>query len=50
MSEGFVINPSYTVDYTTMNSVSNVFNGVSAATYANQFGVTNNSKGFDYFK
>ena len=50
MSEGFVINPSYTVDYTAMNSVSNVFNGVSAATYANQFGVTNNSKGFDYFK
>ena len=50
MSEGFVINPSYTVDYTTMNSVSNVFNGVAATTYADAFGVTNNSKGFDYFK
>jgi len=50
MSEGFVINPRYTVDYSTMNNVATVFNGVSANTYANSFGVTNNSKGFDYFK
>jgi len=50
MSEGFVINPNYTVDYSTMNNVATVFNGVSANTYANSFGVTNNSKGFDYFK
>lgn len=50
MSEGFVINPTYTVDYSTMNSVANVFNGAAATNYANSFGVTNNSKGFDYFK
>ena len=50
MSEGFVINPTYTVDYNTMNSVANVFNGVAATTYADSFGITNNSKGFDYFK
>ena len=50
MSEGFVINPRYTVDYSTMNNVATVFTGVSANTYANSFGVTNNSKGFDYFK
>ena len=49
MSEGFVINPTYTVDYTTMSNVGTVYSGVTAATYANSFGVTNNSSGFGYF-